>query len=87
MALWRLARPGVIRIPFLTPEGEHVLGGISHGRRIVTYARVFDYTDEVEVVQIMDHWLRRPCAELPAPLLRPVHDEVHHRGWGSGGMC
>lgn len=85
--LWKLAHPGVIRIPFLSPEGEHIIAGIGPDRRILAYARVFDFIDEIEVVRVMDCWLRRPdrVSPLPAPLLRPVHDEVHHHRWVSFG--
>lgn len=85
--LWRMNRPGVIRLPFLSPEGEHVVAGLARDRRIVTYARVYDYADERDVVRIMDHWLTCPVLPLPAPLLRPAHDPAHHRRWAPGGMC
>lgn len=79
--LWRLACPGVIRLPFLGPEGNHIVAGIGRDRRILAYARVFDHVDEREVVRIMDRWLRHPASPLPAPLLRPGHVQVRHRRW------
>lgn len=84
--LWKLSRPGVIRLPFLCPVGEHVIAAIGVDRRILAYARVFDHAEEFALGQLIDRWLDEPSCPAPFPFQRPPVDDHSRRRWASGGM-